>query len=263
VSDSPRPEHPGTEPSPTDVAATLIEFANASVSTDDVVGLFTLLSTRTVEVLNIAAAGVLLVTPDGTPMAIGSSSHSAHLLDLFQIQSEQGPCLTCCRTGEQVADADLANDGPWPLFARAARDWGYRAVYALPLASRGVTMGAVNLFATTALSEANIDLAQALADIATLSLIQASPLRDAEVVARSLHDAMESRIALEQAKGMLAVRFSEDADAAFSRILSASEVTGMPLGTLAASVVTRTTDAATDAALMQPQPSTTTPRQKA
>jgi hypothetical protein len=263
VSDSPRPEPPVPEPTAAEVAAALVELANASVSNDDIVGLFTLLSTRAVEVLNIAAAGVLLVTPDGTLMAIGSSNHSAHLLDLFQIQIEQGPCLTCCKTGEQVVDTDLADDGPWPLFARAARNWGFGAVYALPLASRGVTMGAVNLFATTALSEANIDLGQALADIATLSLIQASPLRDAEVVARSLHDAMESRIALEQAKGMLAVRFSEDADAAFSRILGASESTGMPLGALAASVVNRTTDAATDAALTHPQPSTTTPRQKA
>ena len=264
MSDSPRSESPAPEPAPADVAAALIELANATVASDDTVGLFTLLSNRAVELLDIDAAGVLLVGPTGNLMAIGSSNHSAHLLDLFQIQTEQGPCMQCCLTGEPVVDTDLDNDGPWPLFAQTAREWGYQAVYALPLTARGQALGALNLFTTTPLSTGAIALGQALADIATLGLIQADPGHDAEVVARALHRAMESRIAVEQAKGVLAVRFGEDADAAFNRMLAAANATGVTVGSLAASVVNRTTDTAADQALSTYQSdSTTTPRQKA
>ncbi len=263
MSDATSPDPAQNTVSSPDVATALIEFASASLTSNDTVNLFTLLATRAVDVLNIDAAGILLVNPTGTLMAIGSSNHSAHLLDLFQIQADQGPCYECCITGEPVVDTELADDGPWPLLAQAARDWGYTAVYALPLASRGVNLGAVNLFATTPLTDTELVLARALADIATLGLIRADPTYDADVMARALHLAMESRIALEQAKGMLAVRFGEDADTAFNRITRAAVDTGMPLGILASSVVNRDTDAATDAALSQPQPSTTTPRQKA
>jgi hypothetical protein len=245
------------------MAAVLIELAAASITSSDTVGLFTTLSNRVVGVLDIDAAGILLMTPTGMLMSIGSSNHSAHLLDLFQIQAEQGPCLECCRTGERVSDTTLSDDGPWPLFARAATDWGYRAVYALPLVSRGVSLGALNLFTSTPLTERELTLGQALADIATLGLIQADPGVDSEILARSLHRAMESKIAVEQAKGVLAVRFTENADAAFNRLAHASAVTNTALGTVAASVVNRTTDAAIDAALAEFQGSTTTPRQKA
>jgi hypothetical protein len=262
VPDSPRPT-PADETSPAEMAAVLMEFATATITSTDTVGLFTTLSTRVVDVLNVDAAGILLVNPTGMLMSIGSSNHSAHLLDLFQIQAEQGPCLECIRTGEPVSDTDLSDDGPWPLFARAATDWGYRAVYALPLVSRGVSLGALNLFSSTSLTERELTLGQALADIATLGLIQADPGSDAEVLARTLHRAMESRIAVEQAKGVLAVRFSENADAAFDRLAHAAAVTDTALGALATSVVNRTTDAATDAALAEVQDSTTTPRQKA
>lgn len=246
------------------MAAALIELATATVTTDDTVGLFTMLSNRAVQLLGIDAAGVLLVSPTGNLTAIGSSNHTAHLLDLFQIQTEQGPCLQCCLTGEPVVDTDLGDDGPWPLFAQTAREWGYRSVYALPLAARGQPLGALNLFTTTPLSISAMGLGQALADIATLGLIQADPGHDAEVVARALHRAMESRITVEQAKGVLAVRFDEDADASFHRILAAAAATGSTVGSLAASVVNRTTGVAADQALSAFQSdSTSTPRQKA
>lgn len=264
MSDSPKPTSTDQKQASMDVAAALIELARATVANDDTVGLFALLAHRTVQVLNIEAAGVLLVNPTGTLTAIGSSNHSAHLLDLFQIQTDQGPCLECSMTGEQVVDVDLSDDGPWPLFARAAHDWGYTAAYALPLASRGITLGALNLFTTTPLSARELTLGQALADMATLGIIRADPNNDTDVITRALLLAMESRITVEQAKGMLAVRFNEDADAAFNRIQGAADATGMPLALLAASVVQRTTDPAVDQALVGFQgDSTTTPRQKA
>jgi hypothetical protein len=263
VSDSPRPEAVDHSAAPRDAAAVLIELANASVTTTDLLGLFTLLANRAVEVLNVEAAGVLVVNPTGALMPIGSSNHRAHLLDLFQIQAEQGPCLECCRSGERVIVTDLADDSQWPLFAQTAREWGYQSVYAMPLASRGMTLGALNLFSSEPLADVDLALAQALADMATLGLIRADPGNDAEVMAMALHQAMESRIAVEQAKGILAVRFGEDADGAFRRLARAAETTGMSLGGVAALVVNRTTTIAVNAALAEGQASTTTPRQKA
>ena len=226
-------------PDSSQLAAAFVDLSRAVNDGKDMVEILTMLAERCVQVLHIAACGILVIDPRGELEVIGSSNHSAHLLDLFQVQTVEGPCLECCRDGEPVSDLELSPSGPWPGFAAATLAQGYRAVYAMPLAARGVVVGALNLFAESALTAERVTVAQALADAATIALLQVDPREDATVVTRRLHLVVEERNTIEQAKGMLAQRFTIDADAAFLRLRDAAGRTRSRLIDVARSVVTR------------------------
>lgn len=229
------------------LAAAFVDLARSVNDGKDMVEVFSMLAERCVSLLSVEACGILVIDPRGDLEVIGSSNHSAHLLDLFQVQNVEGPCLQCCRTGIAVLDVDLdvGVDGPWPGFSSAARERGYTAVYAVPLAARGVTVGALNLFALEPMRDQEVGVAQALADAATIALLQADPHEDAVVVTRRLHMVVEERNTIEQAKGVLSQRFSIDADQAFVQLRRAGERTGSRLIDVATSVVTR--DSSSDA----------------
>jgi hypothetical protein len=160
-------------------------------------------------------------------------------LDLFQVQNDEGPCLECSTTGQRVVDEDLSPKGPWPGFSHKARENNFNAVYALPLRSRNLTVGALNLFATENLSEGQLIVAQALADSATLSLLQVDPEVDLQIVIRRIHIAVESKNTVEQAQGMIAQRFSIDIEEAFVRLRETSLHTKLTLHQVALAVVQR------------------------
>lgn len=221
------------------LAETLVDLAQAATQGAETIELFTSLTERCVELLPVAAAGILLRDVNGKLQVIGASNPSAHLLDLFQLQNQEGPCLECCAIGEAVVDIELSDVGKWPEFAEKVRSSGFRAVYALPLRSRGVTVGALNLFATTKLDESHLTVAQALADAATLSLMQVDPELDLQIVIRSIHLAVESRNTVEQAQGMIAERYSISAEDALVKIRKASKETGLSLLQTAIAVVER------------------------
>lgn len=225
-----------------ELAATFVDLARAVTEGADMVEVFSMLSARCVRFLPAAACGILVVDPNGALQVIGASSSSAHLLDLFQVQNAQGPCLQCCRTGQPVADTELAANGPWPSFAAAARAQGFSVVYALPLAARSVVIGALNLFALAPLGREHLVVAQALADAATIALLQADPREDLVVLTRQLHLAVETRNTAEQAKGMIAQRFGIDADAALTELRLAAERSGSRVCDVAAAVVRRDLD---------------------
>lgn len=226
-------------PDASQLAAAFVDLARSVNDGKDMVEIFSMLAERCVRVLPVSACGILVIDPRGELEVIGSSNHSAHLLDLFQVQNVEGPCLRCCRTGEAVVDAELAAEGPWPGFAAAARAQGYLAVYAVPLAARGVVVGALNLFAESPMRTEELAVAQALADAATIALLQADPHDDAVVVTRRLHLVVEERNTIEQAKGVIAQRFSIDADTAFTQLRLAGERTDTRLIDVATSVVNR------------------------
>lgn len=234
------------------LAAAFVDLARSVNEGRDMVEVFSILAERCVAVLSVSACGILIVDSSGELEVIGSSNHSAHLLDLFQVQNVEGPCLLCCRTGDAVLDTELSETGPWPGFARAAREQGFAAVYAVPLSARGVVVGALNLFATAPLREEEIAVAQALADAATIALLQADPREDAVVVTRRLHVIVEERNTIEQAKGVLAQRFNIDAEAAFLQLRLAGDRTGTRLIDVATSVVNR--DTSYDAARLLASP---------
>jgi GAF domain-containing protein len=201
------------------LARTLVELADTLVDDFDVVELLTLLTDRCVEVLDVSAAGLMLVAPEGELRVVASSSEEMLLVELFELQSQEGPCPDCYRTGEPVLNQNLARDyGRWPRFGPVALKAGFRSVHAVPMRLRGVTIGALNLFRADEglLEEADVVAAQALADVATIAILQHRAAVQAHIVNEQLNHALNSRIVIEQAKGMLAERAGLDMDHAFS-----------------------------------------------
>ena len=200
---------------------TFVELADTMVADFDVIDFLHLLTDRSVALLAASAAGVVLADPRGELRLAAASSEEAGLLELFQLQNDQGPCLECFRTGRPVTAADLAGPAPrWPRFAAAAVHAGFATVEALPMRLRDQTIGALNLFRAEpgALDPADLRVGQALADVATIGLLHERNVRRRETVAEQLQAALNSRVIIEQAKGKLAERLSIDMDRAFTML---------------------------------------------
>lgn len=201
------------------LARTLVELADTLVADFDVVELLTLLTDRCVEVLDVGAAGLMLVAPDGDLRVMASSSEAMRMLELFELQSQEGPCLDCYHTGQPVVNQDLAGaDRRWPRFAAEALAAGFHSVHALPMRLRGKVVGALNLFHIEPgeMRQADVDAAQALADVATIAVLQHRAALEAQVLNDQLNHALRSRIVIEQAKGMVAQREGLNMEQAFS-----------------------------------------------
>ena len=201
------------------LARTLVELADTLVDDFDVVELLTLLADRCVEVLDVAAAGLMLVAPEGDLRVVASSSEEMRLVELFELQAQEGPCPDCYRTGQRTLSRDLVEDeARWPRFGPVALKAGFRSVHALPMRLRGVTIGALNLFRADegVLDDADIVAAQALADVATIGILQHRAALQAHIVIDQLNNALQSRISIEQAKGVIAERSRLDMDQAFA-----------------------------------------------
>jgi hypothetical protein len=187
----------------------------------DIIDFLHLLTDRSVALLAASAAGVVLADPRGELRVAAASSEEAGLLELFQLQNDQGPCLDCFRTGQPVTAGDLAGpDQRWPRFAQAAVRSGFRTVQALPMRLRDQVIGALNLFhaGPGLLSPADLRIGQALADVATIGLLHERNVRRRETVAEQLQAVLNSRVVIEQAKGKLAGRLGIDMDRAFSML---------------------------------------------
>lgn len=219
---------------------TLVQLADTLVDDFDIVEILTLLTDRCVEVLGVSAAGLMLASPEGDLRVIASSSEAMRLLELFELQSQEGPCLDCYRTGEQVAKRDLSVvDGRWPRFARRALDAGFRSAHAVPMRLRGDVVGALNLFRADEgqMSDADVLAAQVLADVATIAVLQHRSVLDAQIVTDQLNHALNSRVVIEQAKGVVAERDGVDMAHAFFRLRSHAREHGLRLVDVARDVI--------------------------
>ena len=198
---------------------TFVEVADTLVDDFDVIDLLLTLAGRCVRLLDVDAAGIMLIDQRGHLHAAAASTESARLVELFELQSDAGPCVDCCRTGIPVVNADLeANAERWPRFAEAARESGFVAVHALPLRLRQTVIGALNLFSAGSreLTEDDVRVGQGLADVATIGILAQRSLHQAELLAEQLQSALNSRIVIEQAKGVLAERRQISVDEAFT-----------------------------------------------
>ena len=223
------------------LARTLVELADTLVDDFDVVDLLTLLADRCVETLDVAAAGIVLASPDGRLRVVASTSDAMRLLELFELQADEGPCLDCFRTGQPVGTEHLGSARTrWPRFAAEAIEAGFHSVQALPLRLRGTVIGALNLFHTdpVAPGRADAEVAQAFADVATIAILQHRAVREAQVVNEQLNRALNSRIVVEQAKGMVAEREGLDIPRAFARLRGHARNHNLRLGDLADDVIT-------------------------
>lgn len=205
------------------VIRAFLELADTLVEDFDIIESLTTLTTRCVELLDIAATGILLADADLPLRVVAASSEQARLLELFQLQGDEGPCLEAFRSGEPVAHADLREAlERWPMFTPYAVGAGYSSVYAIPLRLRGNVIGALNLFRAEpgTLDDDDLALAHALADLASIAILQAAAATEARERDTQLQHALDSRIVIEQAKGMIATHAHIDMDASFDRMRS-------------------------------------------
>jgi transcriptional regulator with GAF, ATPase, and Fis domain len=202
---------------------TFVELTDSLVDEFDIIDLLTGLADGCVNLGLADAAGILLADERGKLRVMAASSERTRLLELFQLQNDEGPCLQAYRTGEPVLEVDLASAfDRWPRFAPEAVDAGFRAVDALPLRVRAAPIGALNLFSASpgGMDQGVHRIARAMADVAAIAIIQNQTVRESETRARQLQHALDSRVAIEQAKGMVAERLGCDMDHAFGVIRS-------------------------------------------
>jgi transcriptional regulator with GAF, ATPase, and Fis domain len=215
---------------------TFVELTDTMVAGFDMIDFLHLLTDRSVKLLDASAAGLLLADPRGELRVVAASSEAARLLELFQLQNDQGPCLDCFRSGQPVSAADLeAEADRWPRFAAAARQAGFGAVQALPMRLREHVIGALNLFRAGpgAFDPANVRIGQALADVATISLLHERSMRHSDTLNEQLQSALNSRVIIEQAKGKLAERLGVDTDQAFNLMRDHARTSNRRLSDLA------------------------------
>ena len=222
------------------LSATFVELTDTLVAGFDVIDFLHMLTSRSAQLLDVDAAGLLLADPRGELRIVAASSEVARLIELFQIQNDEGPCLDCFRTGQPVHAADLATAAQrWPRFAPAARQAGFAAVQALPMRLREQVIGALNLFRAGpgAFATADIRVGQALADVATIGLLHERGMRRSDTLNEQLQTALNSRVVIEQAKGKLAERLGVDMDQAFSLLRDFARARNRRLSELAQALV--------------------------
>jgi GAF domain-containing protein len=217
-----------------------VALTDTLVADFDVADLFHDLAGACVELLEVSAAGLMLVDLSGRLRVMSSSSERSRLLELMEIQNDEGPCLDCHREGVPVLVADLAAErARWPSFADEAIRVGFAAVYALPMRLRSDTIGALNLFHRDpdTITEATLRIGQALADVATIAILQQRAVQAREELSEQLQTALNSRVIIEQAKGVLAERQQIDMSAAFTVLRGYARGTQQRLSDVARAVV--------------------------
>ena len=195
-----------------------VELADTLVDEFDVMDFLSTLTERSVELLPADAAGVILRDLRGSLHVVASTSDQAQILELFELQNDEGPCLDCLADGVAVTNVSASDArARWPRFSAAAAELGFQSTHAVPLRLRDSVIGAVNLFCTTTdpFSDDAVALGQALADIATIGLLQERTVRQSGLIAEQLQAALDSRILIEQAKGVLLASAGIDMDRAF------------------------------------------------
>jgi GAF domain-containing protein len=218
-----------------------VRLADTLVDEYDIIDVLDQLVGYCVELLAADAAGILLADSRGTLRVVASSSEDARLMELLQLEADEGPCMECFGSGSPVSVADLADaTSRWPSFVAAVAQRGeFRSVHALPLRLRGETIGAMNLFhhQPGPLPEADLALGQALADVATIGILSERSIRRGEVLSEQLQTALTHRAIIEQAKGVLAQHGDLSMHAAFDRLRSYARSRNKRLSEVARQVV--------------------------
>ena len=229
-------------PRDTLLARRFVTLADTLVDDYDVVDLLDRLVADCVDLLDVTAAGILLSDQRGNLQLMASSSEESRVLELFQLEDREGPCLEAISTSSPVAVTDVSEMGRrWPRFAVAARAAGYTSVHAFPMRLRHETIGALNVFSSgsTTISPDDQLIAQALADVATIGILQQRSRHRASLVAEQLQTALNTRIVVEQAKGVLAEFAGVGMSAAFEALRSYARGSNQKIGVVADALVRR------------------------
>lgn len=222
------------------LATVFVELADTLVERFDVVEFLQLLTERSVELLEVDAAGLMLSDQGGGLSLMTSTEDRTRLLELFELQVAEGPCLDCFTTGEAVVNVSIARArSRWPAFSAAATELGFGGTHALPLRLRGQVIGAINLFTNgeDALPRESLTVGQAMADVATIGLLQERSVQEKTVLSEQLQLALHSRVIIEQAKGMLSERQGVPVAEAFQLLRRHARREGILLTAAASQVI--------------------------
>ena len=224
------------------LATIFVEVADTLVDEFDLIDFLHMLADRTADLIHGSAVGLVLADQRGRLEFLAASDENTKLLELFQVQNSEGPCLDAFRTGTPVVNADLAAaSARWPRFAPRATAAGFRSVHAFPLRLRSEVIGALNVFGSqpgSILDDADVPIVQALADVAAIGLLQERAIRRGELLTEQLQGALNSRIAIEQAKGAVAQIYGVSVDEAFTLIRGYARRTNSRIGDVARAIVT-------------------------
>ena len=215
------------------LADTLVDDFDVAEVLDDLMG-------TCIDLLDVDEAGLLLTDTLGNLQRVSSSNESAQILELLQLETREGPCVDAVRVGEQVIVDDIAAMRTrWPAFATGAAAAGFASVYAFPMRLREATVGGLNLFSRTlnALEAEDRVIAQALADIATIGILQQRSLHRSTLLAENLQRALNTRVVIEQAKGVLAEHGGLPMESTFGLLRSYARTNRMKLSDVAHGVV--------------------------
>jgi GAF domain-containing protein len=212
----------------------------------DLIEFLHMLAVRTAALVDATAVGLLLADQRGHLQFMAASDENAKLLELFQVQNHEGPCLDAFRTAKSVINADLREAGSrWPRFAPRATEAGFRSVHAFPLRLRSQVIGALNVFGGgvgSGLDDADIEIVQALADVAAIGLLQERAIRRGELLTEQLQGALNSRVIIEQAKGAIAQARGVSVDEAFVMMRGYARRNNRRLSDVAHAIVTDLTN---------------------
>jgi GAF domain-containing protein len=221
-----------------------VSLADTLVADYDTVELLQRLVDTSADVLDASAAGLLLADESGELSVLASTSEESRLVELMQLDSGLGPCVEAYLSGEFVTITDIDTDERWPDFNAAAQRQGFRSLHAIPMRLRATVIGTLNLFRSEPgeLDGDDASVARGLADIATIGILHERAVRESDIAREQLQRALNSRVVIEQAKGVLAQLYSVDMDAAFRRLRDYSRNHGVPLRDVADQVVRRAID---------------------
>jgi GAF domain-containing protein len=219
---------------------TFVTLADTLVDDYDVIDFLQVLAEGCVDLLDVTAAGIMLADPEGSLRHAACSSEQMRLVELFELQVEEGPCFDAFRDQTAIVSDSVDDTGRrWPKFAPSAAEHGFVFVSAVPMRLRSRSVGALNMFSNArhALSDSDIRVAQGLADVATIGILQQRAIQDANEFAGHLEYALESRIVIEQAKGVIAEHDHISVDDAFTRIRSFARTNHLLLSATARRIV--------------------------
>lgn len=214
--------------------------------------LLALLAERCVGLLDVDAVGLMLVAPNGGLRVAASSDDHMRAVGLFELQAQEGPCIDAWRDGAAVLDQPLEhNRDRWPAFAPEAEAHGFATVHALPIRLHGEVIGALNLFSrhTRPLPTREVQVAEAMAEIATFVVLQHRTVLHAQMLNGQLKQALSTRIRIEQAKGIVAARLGVDMEQSFGHLRGYARHHNRRLAEVAGDVIAGTL---TPAQLLQP-----------